>query len=88
MSINGYTQLFAKPDMNNLKTVDSAAQDFQVIVKDGKMTPLKPITVKDHYLISIYVYNLVDVYQKYWDQYGKPNFPNEPSFLDFSDLTK
>jgi branched-chain amino acid transport system substrate-binding protein len=83
-----YSQLFARPDINNYKTIDVAAGLFVGTVKDGKLTPLKPVTVKDHYLVSIKAYGLVDVYEKYWAQYGRPMFPKQSSLFDFSDLKK
>jgi hypothetical protein len=49
---------------------------------------MKQVTVKDQYLASIMAYHLVDVYKKYWEEYGKPVFPPEDSVLDFSDLDK
>jgi hypothetical protein len=26
------------------------------------------------------------VYKKYWEQYGKPTFPPQPSLFDFADM--
>jgi hypothetical protein len=57
-------------------------------VKNGKLEFVGQITAKDEYLATIKVHKLADEYQKYWDQYGKPKFSNEPSTLEFSDLTK
>ncbi len=83
-----YSQLFARPDINNYKTIDVAAGLFVGAVKDGKLAPLKAVTVKDYYLVSIKAYGLVDVYEKYWAQYGRPVFPKQPSLFDFGDLKK
>jgi ABC-type branched-subunit amino acid transport system substrate-binding protein len=83
-----YSQLVARPDVNNDKTVDVSAGLFIGTVKDGKLTPLKPVSVKDCYLVSIKAYGLTDVYEKYWAQYGRPTFPKQQSLFDFSDLTK
>jgi hypothetical protein len=33
-------------------------------------------------------YGLVDVYQKYWNQYGYPEFPPEKSEFDFDKLRR
>ena len=86
MTLTGYTQLFARPDLGNTRTVDGAPGHGIGIVKNGKMVFLKQVTVKDQYLVSVKAYNLVDVYKKYWDQYGMPVFPPEQSVLDFTKL--
>ncbi|MGD0781065.1 MAG: ABC transporter substrate-binding protein [Dehalococcoidales bacterium] len=86
--LTGYAQLFARPDLQNFKTIDVAIGNYVGIIKDGKLVSSKTDSVKDQYLVSIKSYSLVDVYQKYWDQYGKPQFPQEPSLFDFADLTK
>ncbi len=83
-----YSQLFARPDINNYKTIDVAAGMFVGTVKDGKLTPLKAVSVKDFYLVSIKAYGLVDAYEKYWAEYGRPTFPKQQSLFDFSDLRK
>ncbi len=83
-----YSQLFARPDINNSKTIDVAAGMFVGLVKDGKLTPYKAIAVKDFYLVSIKAYGMTDVYEKYWAQYGKPTFPKQQSLFDFDDLKK
>ena len=49
---------------------------------------LSTTSLKDQYLASIKSYNLLAAYQPYWDKYGKPQFPDEPSLLDYPDLTK
>jgi hypothetical protein len=46
------------------------------------------LTVQDQYLVTIKANNLVDVYQKYWDKYGKPTFPKEDSRFSWEDLKK
>jgi len=85
-TLTGYSQLFARPDLENYKTVDSAPGHYIGVVRDGKFEYLSTIACKDQYLSSILVYGLKDVYQKYWDQYGYPTFPDQPARLDFSDL--
>lgn len=87
-TFGGYTQLFARPDLNNFKTIDSAAGTWVGVIKDGKLTPLKAVSVKDLYLVSIKAYGLVDVYEKYWEKYGRPSFPKQAGLFDFADLKK
>ena len=87
-TLNGYSQLFARPDIQNFKTVDSAPGHYIGVVKDGKFVYSSTIACKDQYLSSILVYGLQDVYQKYWDEYGTPTFPDQPSRLEIEDLQK
>ncbi|MBN2038923.1 MAG: ABC transporter substrate-binding protein [Spirochaetes bacterium] len=86
MTLSGWCQMFARPEANNLRTVSGKSSECVVVVKDGEEIPFRVVTVKDHYLASVLSYNLVDVYKKYWEKHGYPNFPKEPSFLKFSDL--
>ncbi len=88
LAMTGYSQLFARPDIKQYRTTDGGPGNGRGIVKNGKLEFAGQITAKDEYLATIKVHKLVDVYQKYWDQYGKPKFSNEASTLDFSDLTK
>ncbi len=85
-TFEGYSQLFARPDLKNYKTVDSGPGCMVAIIKDGKLVPLKVVAVKDQYLVSIKAMGLVDVYQKYWKEYGMPTFPPQKGMYDFSDL--
>lgn len=85
-TLEGYSQLFARPDLNNYKTIDCAPGHYLGVIKDGKFSPLGTIAVKDQYLCSIKVYGLVDVYKKYWEEYGYPTFPDQPADLDYSFL--
>jgi ABC-type branched-subunit amino acid transport system substrate-binding protein len=85
-TFGGYTQLFARPDLKNYKTIDSAPGCYVAVIKDGKLVPFKAVAVKDQYLVSIKAMGLVDVYEKYWAEYGKPTFPPQPSLYDYSDL--
>lgn len=87
-TLNGYSQLFARPDIENFKTVDSAPGHYIGVVRDGEFVYLSTIACKDQYLSSILVYGLQDVYQAYWDQYGTPVFPDQPSRLEITDLQK
>jgi hypothetical protein len=88
LTLEGYTQLFARPDMNNFRTVDAAPGHGIGIVKNGKMEFHKQVTVKEQYLVSIKILNMVDIYKKYWEKYGKPTFPPEKGEYDFADLDK
>ena len=40
-TFEGYTQLFARPDLKNYKTIDSAPGCYVAVIKDGKLVPLK-----------------------------------------------
>lgn len=88
MTLGGYTQLFARPDKQVYQTIDAAPGHGVGIIKDGQLKLAKTVSVKDQYLVSVRVYGLVDVYQKYWEKYGYPKFPNEPSIIDFKDIVK
>lgn len=88
MGLLGYVQLFARPDKGNFKTIDAAPTTPVSIVRNGKLTGLKVASVKDQYLVSIKSYGTVEAYQKYWDTYGYPKFPDEPSIFDYKDLKK
>jgi ABC-type branched-subunit amino acid transport system substrate-binding protein len=85
-TFDGYTQLVARPDLKNYMTVDAVAGGYVGVIKDGKLAPLKIIPVKDTYLISIEAMGLGPVYKKYWQEYGRPAFPQQPSVFDYSDM--
>jgi ABC-type branched-subunit amino acid transport system substrate-binding protein len=87
-TFGGYSQLFARPDLKNYKTVDAARGTYVATIKDGKLVILKTVPVKDMYLVSIKAMGLVDVYEKYWEEYGRPTFPPQPSLFDFDDMKK
>jgi ABC-type branched-subunit amino acid transport system substrate-binding protein len=87
-TFGGYSQLFARPDLKNYQTIDSAPGCYVALIKDGKLVPFKAVAVKDHYLVTIKAMGLTDVYEKYWAEYGKPTFPPQPSMFDFADLKK
>ena len=88
LCMTGYGALFARPDINQVRTVDGCTGAGRGVVKNGKLEYLGQMTSKDNYIATIKFHKLQDVYQKYWDQHGKPKFPPEKSTLDFSDLTK
>jgi hypothetical protein len=87
-TLTGYSQLFARPDIQNLKTVDSAPGHYIGVVKGGKFVYLSTIACKDQYLSSILVYGMQEVYKTYWDTSGAPVFPDQPSRLEITDLQK
>jgi branched-chain amino acid transport system substrate-binding protein len=87
-TLDGYSQLMARPDVGNLRTVDVAPGHGVGIIRDGKMELLKTVSVQDQYLASIKVYGLVDVYKDYWATNGKPTFPDEPFVFGWADLDK
>lgn len=86
MTLTGYLQLFARPDLGNYRPIDGAPGHGIGIIKNGNMAYYKQVTVKDQYLVSIKAYGMVDTYKKYWEEYGKPTFPPEESVFDFKDL--
>ena len=88
MVLDGWSQLFARPDLGNYRTTDVAPGHGIGMIKDGKLTYFKQVTVEDQYLASIKAYGMVDTYQKYWDQYGKPTFPPEQATFTWDNLTK
>jgi len=53
---------------------------------DGQMVAKRTVSVKDQYLVSIKALGLVEPFKAYWDENGKPTFPEEESLFDFSDL--
>jgi branched-chain amino acid transport system substrate-binding protein len=87
-TLTGYSQLFARPDIQNFATIDAAPGHYIGVVKDGKFVYLETIACKDQYLSSLIVYGLKDVYKSYWDKYGQPAFPDQPSRFEFADVLK
>jgi branched-chain amino acid transport system substrate-binding protein len=88
LTLTGYCVLFARPDINQFRAVDGCTAAGRGVVKNGKLEYVGQMTAKDNYIATIKLHKQQDVYQKYWDKYGKPKFPNEPSTLDFPDLNK
>ncbi|MBN1630588.1 MAG: ABC transporter substrate-binding protein [Thermoleophilia bacterium] len=82
----GHTQLFARPDIGILDTVDSAPGHYLCEIKDGVMTPFGSVSVKDQYLVSIKALGLAEPFKQYWAEHGEPTFPDEESLFDFSML--
>ena len=85
-TICGYTQLFARPDVGIMGTVDSAPGHYMYEILDGQMVAKRTVSVKDQYLVSIKALGVVEPFQKYWEENGRPTFPEEESLFDFSDL--
>lgn len=52
-TLTGHSQLFARPDIQNFKTVDSAPGHYIGVVRDGKFAYSSTIACKDQYLSSI-----------------------------------
>jgi branched-chain amino acid transport system substrate-binding protein len=88
LTMTGYAQLFARPDINQFRTVDGCTPAGRGVVKNGKLEYVGQMTAKDNYIATIKYHKLQDVFQKYWDKYGKPKFAPEKSTLDFPDLSK
>jgi ABC-type branched-subunit amino acid transport system substrate-binding protein len=86
LTLTGYSLLYARPDIKQFRTTDGAPGGGRGIVKNGKLEYIGQLTTKDQYIATIKFHKMQDTYQKYWDQYGKPKFPNETNTLDFSDL--
>jgi hypothetical protein len=85
MTLVGYNQLFARPDLQNYRTIDATPGHGVGIIKDGVMEYYKQVTVRDQYLVSIMAYGLEEVYKKYWDEYGFPTFPAaEKPFFEYT----
>jgi len=87
-TFGGYVQLFARPDLQQFRTVDAVPPSGLGDIEKGKVVYKWQLTVQDMYLVSVKVHGLVDVYQKYWDKYGKPTFPKEASRFSWDDLKK
>ena len=87
MTLTTYVQLFARPDLNNYRTVCGTPPDLLGVIHDGKLTAVAGVGPETHYLSSVLSYGHVDIYKKYWDQYGYPKFPSDQqSVIHFSDL--
>jgi ABC-type branched-subunit amino acid transport system substrate-binding protein len=85
MTLEGYSQLVARPDKGDYRTVDSAGGHYLGVLKDGKYAPLGNISGKDQFICSLKVYGLTDAYKKYFEEYGYPEFAGD-SDLDWDFL--
>ena len=85
MTLVGYAQFFARPDVKNYRTIDTAPGHGVGIIKNGVVEYYKQVTVRDQYLVSIIVMGLEEAYKKYWDEYGFPKFPAaEKPFFEYT----
>ena len=84
-TLTGYSQFFARPDIQNLKTVDSAPGHYIGVVKDGTFVYQSTIACKDQYLSSILVYGMQAATRR-TGMSGAPVFPDQPSRLKISDM--
>jgi len=85
----GFTTMLARPDVGNFRTIDGAFSHGVGIVRDGKWEVFKIVPCKDMYLCSIKVKNMLDIYKKYWEEYGYPKFPAEEqgkNMMKYSDF--
>jgi branched-chain amino acid transport system substrate-binding protein len=85
-AVTGYAQLVARPDIGNLRTVDAVLTNELGVIKDGQLVPLKVVSLLDTYLASVMGYGQVDAYKAYWNEHGKPAFPEQTSLLKWSDV--
>jgi branched-chain amino acid transport system substrate-binding protein len=87
--ILGWEGLFARPDLNNLRTICGGYSHPVQKITNGELANFSVVTLKDQYLFSIISNRLVDQYKAYWAQNGYPKFPDEEkgkNSLKFSDL--
>jgi branched-chain amino acid transport system substrate-binding protein len=83
-SLTGYVQLYARPDLKNYRTMESAFSDGIAQAKGGVFSFYEPDTVMDQYYASIKAYGLLDTYKAYWAQYGQPTFPPDAKDARFN----
>jgi ABC-type branched-subunit amino acid transport system substrate-binding protein len=86
MTLQGYALLVARPDLKNLNTVQAVIPNLLGVIHDGKLVVEKAINIKDEYLATIKAYGMVPVYEQYWNEAGKPDFPAGTGLMDYSDL--
>jgi branched-chain amino acid transport system substrate-binding protein len=89
----GWTQLFARPEVGNNRTISGGWGHPVQKITDGKLVNFSQVTLKDQYLFSVistsYQPGFLDAYKAYWAKYGYPQFPAEEkgmSTLKWSDL--
>jgi ABC-type branched-subunit amino acid transport system substrate-binding protein len=85
----GWEALFARPDLNNLRTICGGYSHPVQKITNGELVNFSVVPLKDQYLFSIISNRLVDTYKAYWAQYGYPVFPDEEkgkNSLKFSDF--
>lgn len=86
MAVTGPAQLVARPDIENNRTVDAVLTNQIGVIKDGQIVPLKQVSLLDTYLASVMGYGQVDMYKPYWTEQGVPEFPEQDSLLNWSDV--
>lgn len=86
LTLTAPTQLLARPDMGNYRTICGNPVDLVGRIRDGKLETFASVGPKTHYLSAILAYGQLDIYKEYWEEYGYPAFPDEPSAINFSDL--
>lgn len=85
----GWEMLFARPDLNNLRTICGGYDHPIQKISNGQLVNFSQVTMKEQYLFTIISNNMVDTYKAYWEQYGYPNFPADEeaaNTLHFTDL--
>jgi hypothetical protein len=93
-SPTGFVQVFARPDLGNLRTICGGNSHPVARITDGVLKNFSQVTMKEQYLFAIMSNNMmnptmIDTYKAYWLQYGYPKFPAEEeanSTIHFSDL--
>jgi ABC-type branched-subunit amino acid transport system substrate-binding protein len=73
----GWHVSIARLELGNTRTTSAVDSEYTSIVKDSKLVPLGPVSCETEYQSHILAYDLEDIYQEYWDQYGYPTFPEE-----------
>jgi ABC-type branched-subunit amino acid transport system substrate-binding protein len=94
MDLTGYTELFARPDLKQMRTVDAAPGHGIGKFMDGNFTYTGQATMQDHYLVSLACYaklpqifpGILQTYRDYWAKNGKPNFPPEKPLVSWDDF--
>jgi branched-chain amino acid transport system substrate-binding protein len=85
----GFAKLFARPDVDNYRTICGGWSSPVCAIQDGKLVPVAVVTMKDQYLFTVLSFHWEDTYKKYWEEYGYPTFPAEEqgeNLLNYSDL--
>jgi ABC-type branched-subunit amino acid transport system substrate-binding protein len=86
-ALNGMALMVARPDLQNNTTCQALVPNLVGAIRNGKLVSDTAVSLKDDYLATIKAQGLVSVYQQYWTDFGKPQFPEGPSLVDYPDLT-
>ena len=84
--VEGHALLVARPDLKNLNTVEALVPNFIGTIRSGKLIVDMAVNLKDDYLATIKARHMTAVYEPYWAEAGKPQFPAGSSMLDYPDL--